>query len=103
MIFNKIRIILIGLASIFNYDSAPTDEVKVIEYQTEYVYAEKYSEGEEFDEAKKRRVGILIGSVIYIQLVLLMVFLIKPLLIAGAVLLLALRILKETAKGVSAS
>ena len=47
MIFNKIRIILIGLASIFNYDSAPTDEVKVIEYQTEYVYAEKYSEGEE--------------------------------------------------------
>ncbi|MBR0197274.1 MAG: UbiA family prenyltransferase [Kiritimatiellae bacterium] len=68
-----------------------------------FAFVTKYSEGEEFDEAKKRRVGILIGSVIYIQLVLLMVFLIKPLLIAGAVLLLALRILKETAKGVSAS
>lgn len=47
MIFNKIRIIIIGLSNIFNFNSAPVEEVKVIEYETEYVYAEKYSEGEE--------------------------------------------------------
>ena len=47
MIFNKIKIVLIGLASIFNFNSLPTEELKIIEYETEYVYVEKYSEGEE--------------------------------------------------------
>lgn len=47
MIFNKIKIIIIGLSNIFNFNSSPTEEVKVIDYETEYVYAEKYSEGEE--------------------------------------------------------
>ena len=47
MIFNKIKIILIGLSNVFNFNAASTEEVKVIDYKTEYVYAEKYSEGEE--------------------------------------------------------
>ncbi len=47
MIFEKIKIVLIGLANIFNYNAAPVEEVNVIEYKTEYVYVEKYSEGEE--------------------------------------------------------
>ena len=47
MIFDKIKIVLIGIASIFNYNSAPKENVEIVDYETEYVYAEKYSEGEE--------------------------------------------------------
>ena len=47
MFFNKLKIILISLSNLFNYQSSPKEEVKIIDYETEYVYAEKYSEGEE--------------------------------------------------------
>ncbi len=52
MILNKLRIILIGLSNIFNYSSAPKEEIKIIDYETQYVYSEKYSEGEELVLAK---------------------------------------------------
>lgn len=63
----------------------------------------KYSEGEEHDEAKKRRVGMLIGGIVYLQLVALLIFPVKPFLIAGAVLLVLLRLMRRTLPGVSAS
>ena len=68
----------------------------------------KYSEGEETDPRRKRRVGLLIGSHIYLQLVALMVFAwfvpsTMPLLVMGAAMLIALRILKRSFTEVSAS
>lgn len=63
----------------------------------------KYSEGEEMDAAKKRRVGFLVGAIVYLQLVALLVFGVKPLLVAGAVLLVLLRFSKKILPGVSAS
>mgnify|MGYP003322598816 CR=1 FL=1 len=68
----------------------------------------KYSEGEETDPARKARVGMLIGAHIYLQLIALIVFALlipstAPLMVAGAILLVVLRILKHTLPGVSAS
>ena len=63
----------------------------------------KYSEGEEMDAAKKRRVGFLVGAIVYLQLVALLVFGVKPLLVAGAVLLVVLRFSKRLLPKVSAS
>lgn len=63
----------------------------------------RYSEGEENDPAKKRRVGLLIGSLVYLQLIALVVFPVKPFLIAGAVLLALLRIAKSLFPEVGAS
>ena len=68
----------------------------------------KYSEGEEQDPARKARVGMLIGAHIYLQLIALIVFALlipstAPLMVAGAILLVVLRILKHTLPGVSAS
>ena len=63
----------------------------------------RYSRGEELDAEKRRRVGALVGGVIYLQLAALLVFPIRPLLITGALLLVALRILKRTLPEVSAS
>lgn len=47
MFFNKLKLIVVGLSNIFNYNSAPIEEVQIVDYNTEYVYSEKYSEGEE--------------------------------------------------------
>ena len=63
----------------------------------------KYSEGEEADLAKRRRVGLLIGALVYLQLVALLVAGVKPLLIAGAVLLVLLRLGRRVLPKVSAS
>ena len=63
----------------------------------------KYSEGEEMDAEKKRRVGFLIGAIVYLQLIALLVFPVKPFLVAGAVLLIVLRLMKRCLPGVSAS
>ena len=63
----------------------------------------KYSECEEMDDEKKRRVGFLIGAIIYLQLIALLVFPVKPLLIVGAVLLIVLRLMKRFLPEVSAS
>ena len=63
----------------------------------------KYSEGEEMDAAKKRRVGFLIGAIVYLQLVALLIFRVDPLLLAGATLLVILRLMKRFLPGVSAS
>ena len=76
---------------------------------TAYIAAvTKYSEGEELDPERKRRVGFLIGAHIYLQLTALIVFAVlvpatTPLLVTGAFLLVALRVLKHTLPGVSAS
>jgi len=63
----------------------------------------KYSEGEAEDPAKRCRVGWLIGALVYLQLAALIVFGIRPLLVAGAVLLVLLRFLKHRLPGVRAS
>ena len=63
----------------------------------------KYSEGEEMDAAKKRRVGFLVGAIVYLQLIALIVFPVKPFLVAGAVLLVILRLMKRFLPEVSAS
>ena len=68
----------------------------------------KYSEGEERDPERKRYVGALIGGIVYLQLVALIAFaLVRPanrrFLVAGAVLLVALRVVKTLFPKVSAS
>jgi len=70
----------------------------------------KYSEGEEANPEKKRFVGLLIGALVYLQLfALLVAYLLTPnivtrnLLLAGAGLLAALRLMKRGLPGVSAS
>jgi len=70
----------------------------------------KYSEGEEADPAKKQFVGRLIGVLVYLQLfALLAAYLTSPcaltrlLLLAGAGLLIVLRLIKRFLPGVSSS
>jgi len=70
----------------------------------------KYSEGEETDPTKKQFVGVLIGVIIYLQLgALLLAYELSPtivtrnLLLAGAGLLVLLRLMKRFLPGVSAS
>ena len=67
-----------------------------------------YSAGEENDPAKKRKVGLLIGGIVYLQLIALMIFALVdyrtvPLLAAGGALLVLLRIARRMLPGVSAS
>ena len=69
-----------------------------------------YSTGEETDPVKKRRVGLLIGGIVYLQLVALVAaYLILPctptrhLVLTGAGLLIALRLMKRFLPEVSAS
>ena len=63
----------------------------------------KYSEGEESDPAKKRRVGFLVGAIVYLQLIALLIFRVNPLLLTGAALLVVLRLTKRFLPEVSAS
>ena len=70
-----------------------------------------YSSGEENDPDKKRRVGALVGGIVYLQLTALLVLALafpqvaamRPLLIAGAVMLILLRLFKTVLPKVSAS
>ena len=62
-----------------------------------------YSTGEELDPEKKRRVGFLIGAIVYLQLIALLIFRVDPLLLAGAALLVVLRLMKRFLPEVSAS
>lgn len=70
-----------------------------------------YSEGEENDPAKKRRVGMLVGGIVYLQLLALLalalafprVAAVRTLLVAGAVMLAVLRVFKHALPRVSAS
>ena len=81
----------------------------VVAVWTVYIAAvTKYSEGEEADPDRRRRVGQLLGGIVYLQLAVLIVLAIvnpyvNPLLLAGAVLLVVLRVLKRTFPKVSAS
>ena len=67
-----------------------------------------YSNGEENDPDKKRRVGLLVGGIVYLQLAALIYLTMKgasvmPLLVTGAVLLVVLRLMKRLLPRVSAS
>lgn len=83
--------------------------VAVVAVWTLYIWAvTKYSEGEEVDSERRRNVGLLVGGIVYLQLVVLIVLAIvnpyvNPLLLAGAVLLVVLRVAKRTFPEVSAS
>lgn len=87
------RIVLLGMVALWTlYIAAVT----------------KYSQGEENDPEKKRRVGMLVGGIVYLQLTALIVFALldartMPLMVAGAVLLILLRILKRLFPWVNAS
>ena len=79
---------------------------------TIYIWAVTwYSTGEENDPEKKRRVGALVGGIVYLQLAALIgltlafpqVAAMRPLLIAGAVMLILLRLFKTVLPKVSAS
>jgi len=70
----------------------------------------KFSEGEDADPAKRHRVGLLIGALVYLQLgALLFFYLMAPclalrnLLLVGAGLLIVLRLMKRAFPKVSAS
>lgn len=62
-----------------------------------------YSRGEEADPAKKRRVGMLVGGIVYLQMAVLVVFPVKAFLLAGAALVVLLRTAKTLMPKVSAS
>ena len=67
-----------------------------------------YSKGEENDPGKKRRVGLLVGGIIYLQLAVLIYLTMRnagamPLLVAGAVMLVLLRLFRNVLPKVSAS
>jgi len=70
-----------------------------------------YSTGEEKDLGKRRRVGMLVGGIVYLQLVALLVLslqapgvaAVRSLLVAGAVMLILLRLFKTVLPKVSAS
>ncbi len=68
----------------------------------------KFSEGEESDPGKKKLVGILIGGIVYLQLVVL-IFLtlcdsrVTPLMLVGGAMLVLLRGFRRICSGVSAS
>ena len=67
-----------------------------------------YSRGEEADPGKRRRVGLLVGGVVYLQLSALIAMTLAcaqavPLLVSGAVLLGALRVFRRLFPDVSAS
>jgi 4-hydroxybenzoate polyprenyltransferase len=76
---------------------------------TLYIWAVTiYSKGEEKDPAKKRRVGLLVGGIVYLQLSALILLTlacprVMPLMVAGAVLLVLLRLFKKVFPEVSAS
>ena len=62
----------------------------------------KYSEGEEMDAARKRRVGFLIGAIVYLQIIALLAFQSGIVVLVG-VLLVAMRLMKRFLPEVSAS
>ena len=62
----------------------------------------KYSEGEEMDAAKKRRVGFLVGAIVYLQIIALLVFQSGIVVLVG-VLLVMMRLMKRLLPEVSAS
>ena len=62
----------------------------------------KYSEGEEMDAAKKRRVGFLVGAIIYLQIIALLAFQSGIVVLVG-VLLVMMRLMKRFLPEVSAS
>lgn len=77
-----------------------------------FTFLTRYSEGEELDEAKKRRVGALVGGIIWLQIAALAAMCVafpaarattKPLLVAAGCLLVALRLAKRLMPRVSAS
>ena len=85
-----------------------TVAVAVVVWTVYVAMVTKYSEGEESDPARRRRVGMLVGGIVYLQLAALIVFTLtnpalKPLLIAGALLLILLRVMRRALPKVSAS
>ena len=62
----------------------------------------KYSEGEEVDAAKKRRVGFLVGAIIYLQIIALLLFQ-SGIVVLLAVALVMMRLMKRFLPEVSAS
>lgn len=62
----------------------------------------KYSEGEEMDAAKKRRVGFLVGAIVYLQIIALLCFQSGIVVLVG-VLLVVMRLMKRFLPEVSAS
>ena len=77
--------------------------VAVAAVWTVYIAAvTKYSEGEEMDAAKRRRVGFLIGAIVYLQIIALLLFK-SGIVVLLAVALVAMRLMKRFLPGVSAS
>ena len=62
----------------------------------------KYSEGEEMDTAKRRRVGFLVGAIVYLQIIALLLFQSGIVILVG-VLLIMMRLMKRLLPEVSAS
>ena len=75
----------------------------VVAVWTVYIAAvTKYSEGEEMDAAKKRRVGFLVGAIVYLQIIALLCFQSGIVILVG-VLLIMMRLMKRLLPEVSAS
>lgn len=48
MFFIKVKIFLLCIMQLFSIKSSIIEEIKVVAYETNYIYDEKYAEGEEF-------------------------------------------------------
>ena len=104
-----------GANAVFGMDVALLAEPVAVAAGIWFIYiwaVTAYSKGEENDPAKRRRVGALVGGVVYLQLAALLVLAVafpsaggsmKPLLLAGAAMLVVLRILKTVFPRVQAS
>jgi len=96
--------VICGAAVIVSRDGLGLTEIVTALVWIFYIFGVTcYSEGEECDPEKKRRVGVLVGALIYLQLTALLIFSIRPLLIAGAVMLVVFRLFRRVFPKVSAS
>lgn len=108
--------VLLGASAVFNSNGIPSDfDIRLVSFAVIWwLYISLvtlYSKGEEDDPAKKRRVGFLVGAIVYLQLAALIVMElayprvdgIRTLLIAGAMSLVLLRALTRFLPKVSAS
>lgn len=96
-----------ALAAVWSPASIAAVAAAALVWTTYIGVVTQYSEGEESDPARKRRVGILIGALVYLQLAVIAVFACVfrsyPLLVAQLAMLATLWLLKRLLPFVSAS
>ena len=89
-----------GVQTVGGFSAGAVASAVWLAYATWITYM---SNGEESDENLRRRVGFFIGAIIYLQLMAMLIFPVRDFLVAGAALLVVLRLSKAVFPKVSAS